>query len=135
MKQCYKCKNLKDLSCFSKDKSRKDNKADRCKECKAIEDKEYLKKNPDKNKKGQSLRLYGITLEQRRELIYKQNNKCAICEKEMDGPKEPSLDHNHITGKLREFLCLNCNYGLGNFKDNLILLRKAAAYIERHTKE
>lgn len=52
---------------------------------------------------------------------------CAIC-------KHPAshIDHDHGTGKTRSLLCLSCNQGLGRFKDSPALLRRAAAYIERH---
>lgn len=42
------------------------------------------------------------------------------------------LDHCHITGKIRGFLCSNCNTGLGLFKDNINLLESAIKYLRTH---
>jgi len=41
------------------------------------------------------------------------------------------LDHDHETGVFRGWLCHHCNMGLGNFKDSILLLRKAVAYLRR----
>lgn len=41
-----------------------------------------------------------------------------------------SVDHNHKSNKIRGLLCLNCNAGLGNFRDNITLLKKAISYLE-----
>lgn len=41
-----------------------------------------------------------------------------------------SFDHDHVTGKFRGWLCGHCNTGLGKFRDNPMLLRRAANYIE-----
>ena len=60
-----------------------------------------------------------------------QNYLCAICGCSISG-KNAHLDHNHATNKHRDFLCNNCNQGLGRFKDNPELLRQAALYLERH---
>ena len=79
---------------------------------------------------------YGITPEQYNELILKQNNLCAICNepessKDRNGNiKKLSVDHCHKTGKVRRLLCNQCNKGLGCFKDNTELLKKAINYLE-----
>jgi hypothetical protein len=64
---------------------------------------------------------------------FREHNRCCdIC-----GTKIPDkrsnrmhLDHDHATGSFRGWLCGNCNTGIGRFKDNPELLRKAAAYLE-----
>jgi hypothetical protein len=53
---------------------------------------------------------------------------CELC----DAASKSTLhrDHDHITGQFRGWLCCSCNWGLGNFKDNPALLRKAAEFLE-----
>ena len=43
------------------------------------------------------------------------------------------IDHDHSTGKVRGWLCHNCNRGLGLFQDNIKLLEKAKSYLEGAT--
>lgn len=65
------------------------------------------------------------------QMVAEQNGVCAICK----GPPQSkglSVDHCHVTGKVRALLCTNCNTGLGVFKDNPSLLLEAIAYIERY---
>ena len=61
----------------------------------------------------------------------KQQGFCAICgmHESLQG-RSLAADHCHKTGKKRGLLCMNCNNGLGRFKDNPLLLRKAATYLE-----
>ncbi len=74
---------------------------------------------------------YGITPEDRLELLKKQEGKCAICRSEYSDSRNRNLaiDHCHTTKKVRGLLCSNCNNGLGRFKDNVILLQNAIAYL------
>jgi len=44
------------------------------------------------------------------------------------------IDHCHVTGKGREYICHNCNIGLGSFRDNVVLLNSAVQYLEKHQK-
>lgn len=41
------------------------------------------------------------------------------------------LDHDHVTGKFRGWLCAKCNTGIGKLGDNVEGLRRAIAYLER----
>jgi hypothetical protein len=57
--------------------------------------------------------------------------RCAICYSAPDGKRVLAQDHCHGTGQLRGFLCMHCNTGLGHFKDDPRLLRRAARYLVR----
>ena len=72
---------------------------------------------------------YGITYAEYNLMLRKQHYKCKIC-KIPEGKKALSVDHNHITGKVRGLLCNNCNSLLGYAKDNPIILQLAIDYLE-----
>jgi len=71
------------------------------------------------------------------ERLYKlQAGKCAVCGDQLIiGTKRLHIDHNHITGKVRGLLCLQCNAGIGSFDDSVSILFKAAAYLEKHLQD
>lgn len=56
-----------------------------------------------------------------------------VCELCGNAPGRTSLhlDHDHEKKTFRGWLCKFCNVGLGCFKDNPALLRKAAEYLEK----
>jgi len=77
--------------------------------------------------------LYGITQVEYDRMLKEQGGCCAICGGPPVGKKRVlSVDHNHVTKKVRQLLCDLCNTGLGRFKDDVELLRRAVAYLERH---
>lgn len=78
---------------------------------------------------------YGITAEEFREMLFQQENKCAICGNEFLTSKAPCIDHDHETGKIRGILCNGCNSGIGFLKDSIENLRNAALYLERNKSE
>jgi Recombination endonuclease VII len=86
--------------------------------------------------KNRSLRSNGWSTETF-ELAWKtQAGKCAICNRVMTQSwrklDSAFADHDHATGLPRKLLCRNCNTGVGLFKDNPELMRKAALYVEEH---
>jgi hypothetical protein len=78
-------------------------------------------------------RSYGVEPERLNEMLRAQGNKCAICLENLAGKYGFHVDHNHKTGAIRDLLCGKCNRGLGHFKDNPLLLREAANYLDNHT--
>tara|TARA_A100001391_G_scaffold161170_2_gene119990 strand:- start:232 stop:669 length:438 start_codon:yes stop_codon:yes gene_type:complete len=42
------------------------------------------------------------------------------------------LDHCHISNKFRGWLCHKCNRALGNFNDNVDIIKRAIIYLENH---
>lgn len=94
--------------------------------------KEYREKKPEVKYNSHLKIKYGITLDQYNVMLEQQKYSCAICKEKDNGDKRYRnlfLDHCHSTGKVRGLLCKNCNYGLGNFKDNLILFEQAINYL------
>ena len=79
---------------------------------------------------------YGITPDMYRELIIKQNGKCAVCGNgetvlsRYGIPLRLAVDHCHTTGRIRGLLCNRCNRLIGIVNDDPALLRRMAAYIE-----
>lgn len=66
-------------------------------------------------------------------LLKEQDGKCAICltDKCSSGFRF-SIDHNHVTGKIRGLLCRDCNQVLGKFKEDIDRFLRAAMYLNLH---
>lgn len=84
-----------------------------------------------------ALTKYGITPDQYRDMVAAQGNRCAICGEPPDpeGIKASSrlhVDHDHVTGKVRDLLCTRCNQGVGYFERDVELLLRAYEYVKRH---
>ena len=83
-------------------------------------------------------RKYGLTLDEYVAMLERQGGGCSIC-----GVRQSQLwrevvrqplviDHCHNSNKVRGLLCDHCNRGLGQFRDDPALLRRAAEYLEAH---
>jgi hypothetical protein len=66
------------------------------------------------------------------EKIRSANGKCEICGGISPNRKRLALDHDHETNQIRGMLCAHCNNGLGMFKDNRKILKKAIKYLEKY---
>jgi Recombination endonuclease VII len=55
----------------------------------------------------------------------------GICDIVSCKERATDLDHDHVTGKFRGYLCSHHNKGLGMFKDSAEGLRSAANYLEQ----
>jgi len=79
---------------------------------------------------------YNLSQEDFNKILIEQKGRCKICNIEIEtftfkNNKANTLcvDHCHNTGKVRGFLCNNCNRALGLFKDNENILKNAYNYI------
>lgn len=105
-----------------------------CKSCYAKyryirHDKKHRKDNPEKQLQN-DLRRYNLTVEAYQELLNIQNGVCAICGNTCSVKSRLSVDEDHAdNNRIRGLLCDLCNKGLGHFKDNPILLKKAIDYL------
>lgn len=73
---------------------------------------------------------YGLSPEEYLKMYEEQEGKCKICGKELPDGEYLHVDHIKNTKTVRGLLCRDCNIGLGHFKDNPEVLRKAAKYLE-----
>jgi hypothetical protein len=75
---------------------------------------------------------YHIAPDDYQALLEKQQNRCAICECELELERNKSVvDHCHATDQVRGVLCRECNNGLGAFKDSNTALSKAMEYLKK----
>ncbi|PIR78000.1 MAG: endonuclease [Candidatus Magasanikbacteria bacterium CG10_big_fil_rev_8_21_14_0_10_36_16] len=58
--------------------------------------------------------------------------ECPICSKRTIAGVtcKVVLDHNHRNGEARGWVCDSCNTGIGRFKDDIELIKKAIKFIE-----
>jgi hypothetical protein len=81
-----------------------------------------------KSNKAKMERFYGLVPNQKEQMYEQQKGVCSICKKHF---KILAVDHNHVTGQIRELLCKPCNLGLGNFRENPQSLQNAIDYLNR----
>lgn len=142
MKACTKCKEVKPMSEFWRDRSKKHGFSARCKLCKTKDHNAYRKangydakryaKNPTGERERHLIRKYGVTLTDYQEMYHSQSGCCAICRKQQE--RAFDVDHNHATGEVRGLLCTNCNRMFGHAGDSASNLRAAAYYLESFPK-
>lgn len=90
----------------------------------------------DKKRHDRDLRrAFGITVKQYEALEREQDEVCWICEREDCKKENLSVDHDHNTGKVRGLLCRDCNRALGQFKDDINLVKRAVEYLEKGPAE
>lgn len=58
--------------------------------------------------------------------------ECPICAKKTIAgvTSKIVLDHNHRNGEVRGWVCDSCNTGIGRFKDDINLIKRAIKFIE-----
>ena len=78
------------------------------------------------------LTRYHVAPDDYQALLDKQQNRCAICESELEQERNKTVvDHCHTTDTVRGLLCRECNSGLGQFKENKESLFRAVEYLKK----
>ena len=133
IKKCSKCKINYPATpkYFHKHRNRNDGFDPWCIECKKKYHKTYYK-----------MKNYEISNQSFERLMLEQDNRCAICGLKFDEiystydyphqRYDPDIDHDHMTGKVRGLLCLNCNRALGRCNENSLILINAVRYLQRN---
>lgn len=138
-KRCTKCGKNRLVKFFYKDGRLRSGLKSQCLLCSKAYSKKWKLTNRAKKfwkkwSKARRLKTYGITEEQYVNLLKKQNGKCAVCRTKLKNKRQPSIDHNHTTKKIRGILCNNCNTLLGLAKECVRTLMRAIKYLTKETK-
>ena len=79
---------------------------------------------------------YGITLADYNAQLRSQAHRCAICRRpetmryKTGTVRRLSVDHDHVSGRLRGLLCHRCNMLVWAFEENHTTLAAIEAYLE-----
>lgn len=89
--------------------------------------------------KGYELKKrFGMDMEQYAALLKDQGGVCAICHQPetlvlCGSVASLAVDHCHAGGQVRGLLCRSCNTALGMFRDDTTTMKRAIAYLEKHS--
>jgi|TARA_S200002703_G_scaffold53469_2_gene46232 hypothetical protein len=133
MKTCSTCEEEKEFSFFVKSKGHKDGYHGVCKPCRNEQRRKRGRpgETPEKVRQWNLKKYFGITPCDYDEILKSQQGRCAIC-RNLPTKKDKNVlhvDHDHKTGEIRGLLCSSCNVSLGNFKDDVELLKEAIRYL------
>jgi hypothetical protein len=138
MKKCRTCGIEKEETDFYKTGRKNGNPEARhseCKECAKARVKKRHEDDPDRAKDRHLRRAYGISLADFNRMVLSQGSKCACCGTSEPGGKHNTwnVDHDHVTGQVRELLCKDCNIVLGLVEDSPEHLQKLIQYVLKHS--
>lgn len=74
---------------------------------------------------------YKLTQKEMIQLELNANGRCSICKRKSDNMH---VDHNHLTGKVRELICKKCNIAIGYVEEDLGRLRAISDYLIQHNE-
>jgi len=156
-KICSKCKCVKELTLFTKNKKSKNGYGSWCKLCNTernrakniknldevrrrererhhankekqnAESRAYYHANKNKYRNYHLKKCYGIKQADYEMMLNYQEHKCAICNEKLG--EKLFVDHNHSTEEVRGLLCSNCNSALGYVKENRQILENMIDYL------
>ena len=135
-RKCKKCNKTKPLTDFYKTgRKNGDERAYECKECAKARVKKSHRNDPDRARDRHLRRTYGLSLADFNRMVLEQGSKCACCGTDKPGGQHGqwNVDHDHITGDVRQLLCKDCNIVLGIVEDSPEHLYKLINYVLRHS--
>lgn len=121
LKACVYCKKEypNNIAYFAKHMRYRDGFDTRCRECKAEQD------AGSKRRKKEKFATHGNAV------------FCELCECEFtENGEEAQVDHSHITGEIRGYLCKSCNMQIGKLGDEkediMLNVEKMLAYLDSY---
>jgi hypothetical protein len=128
MPVCPDCGTEQPHENFPKNRSTKSGFGSYCKPCHNARTRASVAKNGG-SRRYHLRQRFGLEPDDVERIIEEQDGVCAVCKK-----RPPTqVDHDHHTGVVRGILCDGCNGGIGHFRDDPDLIRKAIAYVVRYS--
>ncbi|MFZ6004635.1 MAG: endonuclease domain-containing protein [Actinomycetota bacterium] len=142
LKRCRECRASKPLESFPLQKQGRLGRHPLCKACRAAQERSRYARNREEileaartdDRRKQRVRWralarkYGLGRHEHETLFVAQRGCCAICERRH---AVLVVDHDHRTGMVRGLLCVNCNFALGELRDDPTRCESAAQYLMR----
>jgi hypothetical protein len=125
-KYCPQCAEIKPISAFGRNRANSSGLADYCKPCHNRVMAEIKARIQGSERNYLLKRRYGLTEDEVASLRDRQGSRCLICLRRRD----LHVDHDHASGDFRGLLCFRCNGGLGQFRDDTDVMRRAVDYLE-----
>jgi hypothetical protein len=126
MKYCASCAEIKPFEEFGRNRADPSGRTTYCKPCHNRVMAENKTKNHGSVRGYQLKRRYGLTEAEVEAFGERQGGLCTICLYR----RPLHVDHDHASGDYRGLLCFRCNGGLGQFKDDTAVIRRAVDYLE-----
>lgn len=105
------------------------------KRIRTVADLEKAAKYPSKRRDWYLLTAYGLSGKDYFKLLEKQNFQCPICQKHYTSfNKLLSVDHDHVTGRVRGLLCSYCNTHTIGRQRNPDIFSRAADYLREENQ-
>jgi hypothetical protein len=127
--RCPDCRETKLLSEFNRDRSAPHGVSIYCRACNQRKGRAHYQNNRASHREYSLRRDFRIGVEDYDAQLAKQRGVCAICKSPPGDTRRLAVDHCHATGLIRGLLCQKCNHGLGQFRDNPFLLKRALQYM------
>lgn len=124
--RCPDCGEEKPLEDFPRHRSMPSGRATYCKPCHNRRNRNSRARNGG-SRHYHLVARYGIGAAEVEALIGAQGGMCAVCKKR----PAVQVDHDHSTGVVRGVLCDGCNGGLGHFRDDPEMIRRAIDYLKK----
>jgi DNA-binding transcriptional MerR regulator len=137
MKHCGGCDLDLEQSMFSARRRSPDGLQTQCRDCMSVYKASwYRRANKAELARVEFIRLLakrGMTLADYEAMCVEQNDRCLICGQPCERGRL-SVDHDHLTDRVRGLLCRGCNFGIGLLGDDPDRLQAAAAYLRRSAR-
>jgi len=133
VKRCGRCDRTRKVKFFYKKENTTCGYSSWCKDCSRAYDHENRKRFQKRKEQAWLKTAYNLSPEDYDVFMLMQKKRCAICGRKFGKQRwlKPRVDHCHRTGKNRGLLCNKCNMALGLFKESLIIIKNAVAYLQR----